>query len=134
MSNDNNHQLDGFRKPLLILGILLVGLGGIVLLYLGIVVFNAINNPEQVHIVEFIISQVKVDEVLASARFADKNYTFSLSESARLIIFLFLGVFILSILAGILKVLISGGLSIIKIVTADNQDHKQTNGGNNRHV
>ena len=126
MNNDNNKSdLGGFRKPLFILGALLVCLGGIVLLYLGLVVFNVINNPEQVRIVELVLSYVKVDEVIASFTYGDKKADVTISESARLIIFLFFGIVLLSILAGILRVLISGGISIIKLASGDKADESQ---------
>jgi hypothetical protein len=122
--NHKEHMqyIDSLRKPMLILGLLLAGAGGSILLYLGFVVLQVINSPEDIKIVELVLTHTKIDEVAVSVLFNDQHIEITLSQSVRIIIFLFLGVFILSALARILQVLLTSGISIIQFAATDSQN------------
>lgn len=123
MKKENIEQyIENFRKPMAIFGLILVGVGGLILLYIGIIILQIIINPEEVKIVEFFLTHIKVNETTVIGQFGGNNFTITLSESIRTILFLFIGALIFSVLAGIVRMLISAGISIIKLSSINKHD------------
>jgi hypothetical protein len=107
--------LDGMRRPLVLFGVLIVCVGGFLLLYLGIMVFQVIHNPEKVKIVEFALRHIQIDDQAIFGSINHKPIEIYLSKSLKTILFVLSGVLMFWALAGIVKALISGGVKIIKI-------------------
>jgi hypothetical protein len=110
-------MLDGFRTPILTTGIILVAIGAVLLIYLGLTVFEILNTPEDVRIVQFALENVAVGEEAFSGQIGDQEFEVNLSAPIRSALFLFLGVILFGVLASILKALISGGVDLIRLAT-----------------
>jgi hypothetical protein len=127
---DTEQILEGVRRPLVLFGVLVVGVGGFLLLYLGIMVFQVINNPEKVKIVEFVLRHIQIDDKAIFGSLNHKPFEIYFSRSFRTVLFVLSGVFMIWVLAGIVKALISGGVKIIKlalVTTHTGDDDRQPN-------
>lgn len=110
-------MIDGLRKPILATGIILVAIGAVLLIYLGLMAIKILNTPDDVRIVQFALETVSVGEEALSGRIGDQEFEVNLSAPVRSVLFLFLGVVLLGVLAGILKTLIAGGVNLIRLAT-----------------
>ena len=122
--------LEGVRRPLVLFGVLIVGVGGFLLIYLGIVVFQVIHNPEKVKIVEFVLRHIQIDDKAIFGSINHKPIEIYLSKSLRTMLFVFSGVVMFWALAGLVKAFISGGVKIIKLglfTTRAGESDKQSN-------
>lgn len=102
------------RYSLIALGACLVLAGGVLLLWFGQLVYDIVNAPEKVRIVQFVLEQISVEGPIISGSSTESEFELSLSEPAKTFGFFFLGVFALGVLAGIVKTLVSAGVEIIK--------------------
>ena len=127
---DTEQILESVRRPLVLFGVLIVGVGGFLLLYLGVMVFQVINNPEKVKIVEFVLRHIQIDDKAIFGSLNHKPFEIYFSKSFRTVLFVLSGVFMIWVLAGIVKALISGGIKIIKlalVTTRTGDDDRQSN-------
>ena len=127
---DTEQILESVRRPLVLFGVLIVGVGGFLLLYLGVMVFQVINNPEKVKIVEFVLRHIQIDDKAIFGSLNHKPFEVYFSKSFRTVLFVLSGVFMIWVLAGIVKALISGGIKIIKlalVTTRTGDDDRQSN-------
>jgi hypothetical protein len=115
-SNSGAHSL------LLALGALLVGAGGLLLAYLGILVFHVINSPEEIKIVQFVLDHIRIGDTALYGTAGKETFEVHLTEPVRTAIFLFLGVLILGALARILSTLISSGLAMIRLASMQEKE------------
>ena len=90
---DAEQILEGVRRPLVLFGVLIVGVGGFLLLYLGIMVFQVINNPEKVKIVEFVLRHIQLDDKAIFGSLNHKPFEIYFSKSFRTVLFVLSGVF-----------------------------------------
>jgi hypothetical protein len=114
--------LEGLRTPILATGLLLLGIGAVMLIYLGLMVFKVLNEPEEVRIVQFIQETVSIGDQVFFGNVGEQEIEIHLSESVRTVLFLILGVSLLGVLAGILKVLISGGIELIRLASSPREE------------
>jgi len=123
-----NDPLQPVRGPFLTLGSLLVLLGAILLLFLGGMVYFVITAPQDVAIVQFVLNHVRAGDTAIYGTMKDPqtmqniNFELNWSESVRTISFLFLGVAVLGVLAGIARALISGGVSLLSLLAVPKKD------------
>lgn len=123
VNNTSPDHLSAIRRPVLTLGGILVLLGAVLLLFLGAMVWLVITAPQEVAIVQFVLEHVRAGDTAIYGTMKDPqtlqniNFELNWTESVRTISFLFLGVAILGVLAGIAKILISSGVSLITLVT-----------------
>jgi len=101
------------RKFVLVFGVVLVVFGGVILFYIGYLVFQVINHPEEVRIVEHILAQFKSGDLAFYGNLEEKRFTIHFAEPLKTAIFLFLGMLIVWVLARIVQSLISGGLKML---------------------
>jgi hypothetical protein len=73
--------LEGLPRPLVLFGVLLVGAGGFLLLYLGVMVFQVINNPEKVKLVEFMLRHIQIDDKAIFGSLNHKSFEIYFSKS-----------------------------------------------------
>lgn len=112
---------DSVKTMLVSFGGIMVMLGAVMLLFLGMVTYMAVTAPEKVAIVQFIIENVRAGDsafyghVTDTATGRSMEYKFEMSESVRSISFLFMGIGLMGVLAMMLRVLISGGIQLIKL-------------------
>ena len=102
------------RYFLITLGACLLIAGSVLLLWFGQMVYLIVTGPEQVRIIQFILEHITVDGPMVWGASSGEDFELSFSESAKTFCFFFLGVCSLSVLAGIAKSLLSGGVEIIK--------------------
>lgn len=102
------------RYSLIALGACLVIAGGVLFLGFGQLVYDIVNEPEKVRIIQFVLEQISGEGPLISGSSAGSEFELRLSEPAKTFGFFFLGVFALGILAGIVKALVSAGVEIMK--------------------
>ncbi len=120
--NNNN----GTPPLLMILGVLLVGAGGLLLAYVGLLVYHVINTPEEVKIVQFILTHIQVGDRAIYGSIGKETFEVNVADPVRTALFLFLGVLILGVLAKILSTLISSGLEMIRMAkTQPKEELKQ---------
>ena len=103
------------RKFVLIFGVLLVVFGGVILFYLGYLVLQVINDPEELRVGQYILEQFKAGDLAFYGNLEEKRFTVHLSEPLKTVIFLFVGVLVLWVLARIVQSLISGGIKMISV-------------------
>lgn len=114
-TNKNIHQhLDSWRKPMLFFGIFLAGVGAVILLYLGFLVVQIVNNPADIQIVAVVLEQLKNNEAVISGFLGTEKIDIRLSESLRLALFVVLGALALFILAGVAQTLLRNGIAVMQ--------------------
>jgi len=122
MQERNSEVFELLRIPLTALGMVLVGAGALLLCYVGYLVYQVINHPEQVRIVEFLLAQVRLEDKVIFGVAADQVFEVNWSQSMRTVMFVFLGVMMLSIMASILKTLIVAGIQILRLAAGQPED------------
>jgi hypothetical protein len=100
-------------KALVPIGIALIVAGAVLLCYLGFTVFQAINSPQDVPLVKFIMSDLRVEDKAIYGHAGSDSFEFNMSEPARTVILLFLAALVLMVLASIAKTLISAGINLV---------------------
>ena len=123
----NNNS--GAHTLLMALGVLLVGAGGLLLVYVGLLVFQIINAPEEVKIVQFILTHIQVGDRAIYGSLGKEVLEINLADPVRTAFFLFLGVLILGVLARILSTLISSGLEMMRMANTQAKDQLKPPGG-----
>jgi hypothetical protein len=123
----NNNS--GAHTLLMALGVLLVGAGGLLLVYVGLLVFQIINAPEEVKIVQFILTHIQVGDRAIYGSLGKEVLEINLADPVRTAFFLFLGVLILGVLARILSTLISSGLEMMRMANTQAKDQLNPHGG-----
>jgi hypothetical protein len=101
------------RKFVLVFGVLLVVFGGVILFYIGYLVFQVINHPEEVRLVEHILEQFQTGDLALYGNVEERRFTIHLAEPFKTAIFLFIGVLIVWVLARIVQSLIAGGIKML---------------------
>jgi len=120
MNKESGYRYIGeFRKPMIIFGIVLAGLGGLILSYLGVLVLEIINNPAEVKVVELILAQSRIDGAVIFGVLGEHQIDINLSEPVKLFMFSLIGVLILLVLGKIIETLISAGISIIRFAVIE---------------
>ena len=114
-----------FQFPLMLLSYFMILAGSGLLLWVVYLVVQYINHPETIELVQFILKQVRGEELLVSGNVGEMKFSMKWSESIRTVLFLFMGIGILSILAGVMHTLIRVGLSILKVVTQYKKSENQ---------
>lgn len=114
--------LDSLRTPILATGIVLVGIGAVMLIYLGLMVVKVLNAPEEIRVVQFIQEHTSVGERVLSGHVGEQEIEVNLSDPIRTVLFLFMGVGLFGVLAGILKALISGGIELIRLASSPREE------------
>jgi hypothetical protein len=101
------------KKFVLVFGVLLLVFGGIILFYIGYLVLQVINDPDEVHIVGYILEKFKTGDLALYGNLEEKRFTLHLAEPMKAALFLFIGVLIVWVLARIVQSLVSGGLKML---------------------
>jgi len=102
------------RYVLLALGVCLLVAGALLLLWFGLLVQKILMTPGEVQLIEYVAAHIGPDEPLLSGVVAGESFRVKISETGRTFGFFLLGLIALSILAGIVKALVVGGVEIIK--------------------
>ena len=123
------NNTNGAYTLLMALGVLLVGAGGLLLVYVGLLVFQIINAPEEVKIVQFILTHIQVGDRAIYGSLGKEVLEINLADPVRTALFLFLGVLILGVLARILSTLISSGLEMMRMANTQAKDQLKPHGG-----
>ena len=118
--------IEPLRAPLAALGLALVIIGAFLLIYIGYLVYQVINQPEEIRIVEFLLEQVRMEEKVLFGVAADQAFEVSWSESLRTVMFLFIGVMVVGVLASILKTLIGAGIQILRLAVDESDSGKRS--------
>ena len=118
--------IEPLRAPLAALGLALIIIGGFLLIYIGYLVYQVINQPEEIRIVEFLLEQVRIEEKVLFGVAADQAFEVSWSESLRTVMFLFIGVMVVGVLASILKTLIGAGIQILRLAVGESDSGKRS--------
>ena len=100
-------------KPLIGIGIALIVAGALLLGYLGLTVFRAVDAPQDVPLVKFVAGQLRVEDKAIYGHVGREPFEINVNEPTRTIILLFLAAFVLMVLAGVAKALISAGINLV---------------------
>jgi hypothetical protein len=100
-------------KPLVGIGIALIVAGALLLGYLGVTVFRAVDAPQDVPLVKFVASQLRVEDKAIYGHVGRDPFEINVNEPTRTVILLFLAAFVLMVLAGVAKSLISAGINLV---------------------
>ena len=100
-------------KPLVGAGVALIVIGTLVLIFLGYTVFRAVDAPQEVALVKFVAGTLRVEDKAIYGHAGTDTFEINVSEPARTVILLFLAAFVLMVLAGIAKALISAGINLV---------------------
>lgn len=118
--------IEPLRAPLTALGLALVIIGAFLLIYIGYLIFQVINHPEEIRIVEFLLEQVRLEEKVVFGVTGEQSFEVHWSESMRTVMFLFIGVMVVSVLASILKTLIGAGIQILRLAVGESDSGKRS--------
>ena len=114
------------KSILALLGLVLVIAGVALLLFFAYLVFQIVDAPENVRIVQYIQEITEIDGPILNGKFIvpvengasgparNANFEVEMSPELKAIIFLFLGAFALIICVNIVKIIIGAGSSMIK--------------------
>lgn len=100
-------------KSLLGIGIALIIAGALLLGYLGLTVFRAIDAPQDVPLVKFVANQLHVEDKAIYGHVGRDPFEINVNEPTRTLILLFLAAFVLMVLAGVAKSLIAAGINLV---------------------
>jgi len=100
-------------KPLVPIGLGLIIAGTVLLCYLGFIVFQVINSPQDVPLVKFIVGQLRIEDKAIYGHAGADTFEINVSEPARTVILLFLAAFVMMVLASVAKSLISAGINLV---------------------
>ena len=100
-------------KPLVPIGLALIVAGAVLLCYLGFVVFQVIDSPQNVPLVKFIVSHMRVEDKAIYGHAGSDTFELNVSEPTRTVVLLFLAAFVLMVLASVAKSLISAGINLV---------------------
>ena len=100
-------------KPLVGMGVTLIIVGALLLIFLGYTVFRAVDAPQEVALVKFVAGTLRVEDKAIYGHAGTDTFEINVSEPARTVILLFLAAFVLMVLAGIAKALISAGINLV---------------------
>lgn len=127
MQEQRHDFTEPLRAPLAALGLALIIIGAFLLIYIGYLVYQIINHPEDVRIVAFLLEQVRLEDKAIFGMAADQAFEVNWSQSLRTVMFIFIGVMVLSVLASILKTLIAAGVQILRLATGQSEQDKKAN-------
>jgi len=99
---------------LLALGSVCVAAGVAVVLYAGWVVYLLMEDPKRVAIMSYLIEMSSKSLHAARGSIDGKAFTLELGEPVFWFLFLLAGVFLLAIVTGVAKALVSTGISLIR--------------------
>ncbi|MGH8724396.1 MAG: hypothetical protein ACREU1_06030 [Burkholderiales bacterium] len=98
---------------LMALGLVCVAAGVAVVLYAGWVVYLLMEDPKRVAIMSYLIELSSKSLQAARGSIDGKPFTLELGEPVFWFLFLLAGVFLLGIVTGVAKALVSTGISLI---------------------
>ncbi len=98
---------------LMALGLVCVAAGVAVVLYAGWVVYLLMEDPKRVAIMSYLIELSSKSLQAARGTIDGKAFTLELGEPVFWFLFLLAGVFLLGIVTGVAKALVSTGISLI---------------------
>ena len=109
-------------KPLVGAGVVLIVVGTLLLIFLGYTVFRAVDAPQEVALIKFAASTLRVEDKAIYGHAGSDTFEINVSEPARTIILLFLAAFVLMVLAGIAKALIAAGINLVSAAARLKED------------
>ncbi len=114
------------KSILALLGLLLVVTGVGLLLFFAYLVFQIIDAPQDVQIVQYIMEMTEIDGPILNGKFVvpmeagqagpsrNADFEIEMSPEIKTIIFLFIGAIALSICVNIVRIIITAGSAMIK--------------------
>ncbi len=113
------------RSILALLGLLLVMAGVGLLLYFAYLVYMIVEHPQDVQIFQYIVSLTEVKGPILEGRFIvpledgsgqnqNADFEVQMSKELKAIVFLFMGVFAVTLLVNIVRIITSAGTAMIK--------------------
>lgn len=113
------------RSILALLGLLLVIVGVGLLLYFAYLVYMVIEHPQDVQIVQYIVGLTEIEGPILQGRFLipvesgvgvnhNADFEVQMSPELKAIVFLFVGVFAITLLVNLVKIIIGAGTAMIK--------------------
>ncbi|MGI9437437.1 MAG: hypothetical protein ACR2Q4_21860 [Geminicoccaceae bacterium] len=104
----------GAGKILLtVLGVVLVLAGAGMLLYLGTVIIDILQEPSEVKLVAMVFDQIQVGDRAFFGNIGESQFAFSLGEPLRTMLFVIVILWILGAFANIIKAIIGAGRDLI---------------------
>lgn len=110
-----NPIIQSLRTGVVVLGSVLVLCGVLLLLYLGIVVFQFVGQPDNVGLIKYLVAHLKLGDKAFYGAIGGTTFEMNFSETVRFVLYMIIGIMILSVLAGILRTLVASGVSIIAL-------------------
>lgn len=104
------------RIVLLVIGGLLVIYGAIMMLYFGHLIYEILNHPEKVTVIDYVLKHIKTAGPALYARTPDGQEMYvDFSEPAKSLAFFLMAIMALGVVSGVIRVMIWGGVEIIKV-------------------
>lgn len=113
------------RSVLALFGLVLVLAGVGLLLFFAYMVFQIVDSPQDVHIVQYIVSLTEIQGPILEGRFIvpmddssgmsrNADFEIEMSPELKTVFFLFVGAFALMICVNIVKIIVGAGSAMIK--------------------
>lgn len=114
--------MNSLARPLLLVGVALVVAGVVLLVVIGVTVFQILDDPGSVGLVKFLQSRLGTGERMIFGHAGTETFEIAMTEPARTVILLFFGVLVFWVVAGIARSVISAGIQIIRVMSAATKD------------
>lgn len=123
-------HIQGLRVVLLLIGAALVVYGAVMLMFFGNLLYDVLNAPDQVSLVDYILRNIKVAGPAMVMRTPEGQVMYvEISESVKAFAFTFMGIAGLGVVAGVVRMMIWGGVEIIKVTLSPWSPRKKQAGG-----
>ncbi len=113
--------MDYLRILMATLGTGLVITGAMLLFYMATMIYHVLNTPEQVGLVQYIMTHIKAEDLAIYGSMKDQaglqniKIELNMSQSIRTILFMGFGAAIFGILSAVAARLVSGGVKMIEL-------------------
>ncbi len=99
-------------------GVLLI-FGVVQLLYMGIVIYQVVQDPGNVGLVKYMMSHLNLDDPAVRGAVSNTPFEMTLGRPVRFMLYIIIGILTLSVLASILRTIVSAGVKILSLALTD---------------
>ena len=103
------------RHVSLILGIALITIGAISLIYITSVIFNMLQAPYEIPLINWSSNIFSIDTLFINGHFDSNAFEVSMSPAIQYLFYAILALFIIRIITSLINSFISGGTKLIEL-------------------
>jgi hypothetical protein len=113
-------------RPILVgFGMVLIAVGGTLLLYIAMRIYEFLDNPESIKLMAYLTQYVKPDDKAFHGMAGDQPIDFYMSENLQMIIYSGMGVMLFIGLSGLVVAIVNAGVQMVKVGMNTNDQKNQ---------